>query len=77
MIEAKATLIKRETPIGTVAEDVPMGQVYTVYPESIQQVSWRDLKTGEKGSLDMIFTAARGSRKAGWFPLECLKLEDS
>ena len=78
MIEAKAKLVSRGNPDWPIEmkDHVPMGKVYTVLPEIQCIRHWTDPETGKSGSIPSI-AAYNADGTLGWFPLECLKLEDS
>ena len=72
-----ATLIKHDSEMGEVSKNVPLGQIYKVYPTLTKTVGWKNKTTGVEGKTEMIMTASRGDSVGGWFPLECLKLENN
>ena len=74
----KATLVKKITDSGIdfIKDEIPLGKVYEVLPESISEGINLDSRTGECSTLTIIL-ASNDDGTFGWLPLELLKLEQN
>jgi hypothetical protein len=78
MKSVKAVLVNRgkaEWPM-KLNDDVPLGKVYTVFPETISEQPHINWKTYDVLSIKVIKALNSDGKTTGWFPLECLKLGD-
>jgi hypothetical protein len=74
----KATLVSRLLQGEDILlNEIPLGKVYHVDPESIADMEIYNTQTGVKIHTQAIRVIASEPPGSGWFPLELLKLEDS
>jgi hypothetical protein len=76
-IVVTARLAKRKTDDGVleVLDDLPLGRVYKVFPETAQLMPWRHRESGDVIERMSVWTIAEGSPNGGWFPIELLEVE--